>query len=1033
MRRRLIALLLVFVMALSVMPTALAQGLAEGLSAKLQPTAPDFGSAPAIGTKTGGEALRTVTGSCGDALTWSFDPDTGVLAISGTGAMYDYNDSDNKAPWSEYAAQILSIGLENGVSAVGAYAFDGCSAVKEVFLPASIVSIGDHAFNGCSALFGIGMPEGLETIGAYAFRGCTRLYRVNIPASVTGIGDYAFQNCTRLYYFWVFGPAPAEAAPHIFSGANSSLSIYCFEDHYSSWTAWVSASSLNKYVDSNPAYYCGYNSTWSYDPAAHTLTISGTGTTDAFDETGIIPPWYAYTHEIETVTFAEGSLGMSDYAFLNFDHLTTLNIPASMTNWGSWAFKGCSALSNINVDPASTDLAVIDGVLYSTASPSYIYLYPPTKTGAYVIPAGTYGIMEGAFCYTGVTSVEIPSSLQYVNVGAFVGNTRLTEFTGAATYLKAVDGVLFYGDYDLYVYPQGRAGEYTVPSTTAYIEKYAFSGADGLTKLNAASPTLTQIRQSAFDNCRSITEVTLYSPTLYSYCFRGCSNLETVTFLGPKPSYYTDVFSGVSPNFKIRYSEAYASSWAPNGETSITISGVVIPLEEIPIETSPCGDNLSYYYDEPAGKLSFFGTGAMYDYNDTDNLAPWHSYASEITALAFPSGMTRLGEYAFLDCSALSSVTLPASLESFGLHAFKGCTHLSSLTVLSGGTGLYSYYNGLYSADRTTLLYQTPNGANGNPSLETCTAIGPYAFEGAPNCTNVTLRANIVSIGEGAYEGCPNLTSITMPESVTSIGANAFKNCPQLASVTMSGAEAIGNEAFANCPALAEAIFLCEPPTSFGTGVFSGCAAGFTIKYLRDYASSWAPNGETSWNGYPIESYRLPNPSGTANFLTWEYDYEAHILYLDASSDYSMYNNYSTSYRPPWETYKDEIVGVEMSPNVLSVGQYAFYNYTALEWVHFTTAYNSTFVRINQYAFSGCTFTRSIPALLKTAPRSRNSTARRILIRSLPMRSNTARRSPRSIFRGPAPISPTPRSATAPLLRASTSIPTTAPMPPMTA
>jgi hypothetical protein len=949
--RRLTAFLLVFVMALSVMPTALAQGLADGSSAKLQLSEPNHGDAPASGTKVSDKAVRTVTGSCGAELAWSFDPDSGILAITGTGAMYDYNDSDNKAPWNEYAAQILSIEIENGVASVGAYAFDGCTAIKEIFLPASIVSIGDHAFSGCSAMFGVGMQEGVETIGTYAFSGCSNISRVYIPASVTVIGDYAFQNCSRLYYFWVFGPAPAEAPQHIFQSANTYMSIYCFADYYSGWYDWGYA--LNKYVESNPAYYCGSNSSWSYDPATQTITISGTGSTESYDETGVIPPWYAYTHETVTVTFAEGSRGMGSYAFRNFDRLTTLNIPASMTNWGTNAFKGCYALSNISVDPANTEFALIDGVVCGSSSASYIYFCPSAKTGAYVIPAGTYGIMEGAFCYTGITSVEIPSSLSVVAPGSFVGNTDLTEFIGTASSIKAIDGVLFQGQ-TLKVYPQGRAGEYTVPSDVTYIEKYAFYGADGITRLSAPGASLSQIMDYAFYNCASITEVTLYSPNVQNYAFAGCSNLETVTFMGPKPGFYADCFSGASPNFKIRYSAAYASSWAPNGETTITVSGVVIPLEEIPVTTIPCGDDLSYYYDEAANKLSFFGTGDMYDYNGTDNMPPWHSYASEITALVLPEGMTGIGEYAFLDCNKLNSVTLPASLESLGLHAFKGCTALQTIYKNSGNNGLYVYSNAVYSYDRTTLIFNAPRYANGNPLLSSCTAIGPYAYEGAIGPTNVTLSSNIVSIGEGAYEGCPNLTKAVIPESVTSIGANAFKDCPLLASVTINGAQTVGNEAFAGCSALTEAIFLCEPPTSFGTDVFSGCAAGFKIRYLRDYASSWAPNGETTWNGYPIESYRLPNPSGTAGNMIWEYDYETHILYLSANGYYTM-SSYSATSRPSWDAYKDEIVGVEMSDKVLSVGQYAFYNYTALEWVHFNTTYNSSSVVINQYAFSGCT------------------------------------------------------------------------------
>ncbi|HPF54864.1 MAG TPA: dockerin type I domain-containing protein, partial [Clostridia bacterium] len=65
----------------------------------------------------------------------------------------------------------------------------------------------------------------------------------------------------------------------------------------------------------------------------------------------------------------------------------------------------------------------------------------------------------------------------------------------------------------------------------------------------------------------------------------------------------------------------------------------------------------------------------------------------------------------------------------------------------------------------------------------------------------------------------------------------------------------IGYYAFTSCSSLASAYFKGNPPTEFGVWVFNNCASGFTIYYLKSLASAWAPNGETTWNGYPIASY----------------------------------------------------------------------------------------------------------------------------------------------------------------------------------
>ena len=52
-------------------------------------------------------SAETVTGTCGDNISWSFDTATGELTISGTGAMSDY--SSTTAPWKDYNNQIVKV------------------------------------------------------------------------------------------------------------------------------------------------------------------------------------------------------------------------------------------------------------------------------------------------------------------------------------------------------------------------------------------------------------------------------------------------------------------------------------------------------------------------------------------------------------------------------------------------------------------------------------------------------------------------------------------------------------------------------------------------------------------------------------------------------------------------------------------------------------------------------------------------------------------------------------------------------------
>ncbi len=84
------------------------------------------------------------------------------------------------------------------VTAIGDYAFYGCSALTDVAIPNSVTSIGDYMFNGCSALTDVAIPNSVTTIGNYAFSSCSALTEVTIPNSVTSIGYSAFSSCSAL-------------------------------------------------------------------------------------------------------------------------------------------------------------------------------------------------------------------------------------------------------------------------------------------------------------------------------------------------------------------------------------------------------------------------------------------------------------------------------------------------------------------------------------------------------------------------------------------------------------------------------------------------------------------------------------------------------------------------------------------------------------------------------------------------------------------------------------------------------------------
>lgn len=112
----------------------------------------------------GQTAWADASGNCGTTdheseVTWSFNSTSGTFTISGTGAMANYNSSDSNQPWKNYKSNITTIIIEDGVTAIGTYAFSGCSALQKVYcLSTTAPTLGSNAFDNCTSLSAIVKP-----------------------------------------------------------------------------------------------------------------------------------------------------------------------------------------------------------------------------------------------------------------------------------------------------------------------------------------------------------------------------------------------------------------------------------------------------------------------------------------------------------------------------------------------------------------------------------------------------------------------------------------------------------------------------------------------------------------------------------------------------------------------------------------------------------------------------------------------------------------------------------------------------------
>ena len=111
-------------------------------------------------------------GSCNGGVKWWLDADY-ALHIEGNGSTDNYS-LWSVAPWYNYHTRIAAVEIGTGVTGLGSYAFNGCSAISRIVIPKGVKSIGRNVFRGCTALDYVWIydstnsPSVLTTIGEYA-------------------------------------------------------------------------------------------------------------------------------------------------------------------------------------------------------------------------------------------------------------------------------------------------------------------------------------------------------------------------------------------------------------------------------------------------------------------------------------------------------------------------------------------------------------------------------------------------------------------------------------------------------------------------------------------------------------------------------------------------------------------------------------------------------------------------------------------------------------------------------------------------
>ena len=231
------------------------------------------------------------------------------LTITGTGDMYDYDYEE--APWyKQFRYKITEIELPEGMTRVGNNAFYSL-VHAQTHLPSTLKSIGSSAF--WNMLYWpeeeLQLPVGLTVVQNYAFQYCGDIKSIHVPATLTTIGTGALSG--------VFG-----------------LEKY--------------------YVDAaNPVYKADGNAI--IETATNTL-IAGNKNTMMPNYVTEIAAYAFHGIDTDTMVISNQVKKIGDNAFYNA-YITNIDIPASVTQIGRYAFGNCYKLVDVTIGSGVTYIA----------------------------------------------------------------------------------------------------------------------------------------------------------------------------------------------------------------------------------------------------------------------------------------------------------------------------------------------------------------------------------------------------------------------------------------------------------------------------------------------------------------------------------------------------------------------------------------------------------------------------------------------------------------------------------------------------
>ena len=397
----------------------------------------------------------------------------------------------------------------------------------------------------------------------------------------------------------------------------------------------------------------------------------------------------------------------------------------------------------------------VDGIYYNDLDGNNVQVthrgyydndYDNEYAGAVIIPetvtynGTTYSVTSiGVWAFhdcSSLTSITIPNSVTSIGSSTFSGCSKLTSVTINS---DAIVNKAYSSTSNISRIFGSQVTEYIIGDDVNGIGNYAFCRCSSLTSVTIPN-SVTNIGDHAFNSCSSLTSITIPNSvtSIGSSAFKNCSSLTSVTIGNSVTSIGNDAFNGCSKLSKTNYTGDIAA-WC-----DIKFG-------------NPSANPMNYSHN--------------FYINDV-----------EIKDLVIPNSVDSIHNYAFYECSSLTSITIPNSVTSIGNSAFYYCSSLTSVTIGNSVTSIgdWAFYHHCSKLTSVTIN----SDAIVNKSYSSSSNISDIF---GSQVTKYIIGDMVKGIGNSAFYDCSSLTSVTIPNSVTSIGSFAFDGCSSLTKTNYAG------------------------------------------------------------------------------------------------------------------------------------------------------------------------------------------------------------------------------------------------------